>query len=47
MALTPNLQLGETNPTDSTLQYKASRLAGLTLVDAVLLSIPLAPRQGP
>ena len=32
MALTPNLQLGETNPTDSTLQYKASRLAGLTLV---------------
>lgn len=32
MALTPNLQLGETNPTDSTLQYKAGRLAALTLV---------------
>lgn len=32
MGLSPNLQLGETNPTPSTLQYKASRLAGLTLV---------------
>jgi len=32
MALTPNLQLGETNPTDSTLQYKANRLAALPLV---------------
>lgn len=32
MALTPNLQIGETNPTSSTLQYKANRLAGLTLV---------------
>lgn len=30
--LSPNLQFGETNPTPSTLQYKASRLAGLTLV---------------
>ena len=32
MGLTPNLQIGETNPTDSTLQYKASRLAALPLV---------------
>ena len=30
--LSPNLQYGETNPTSSTLQSKASRLAGLTLV---------------
>lgn len=30
--LTPNLQLGETNPTSSTLQYEAERLQGLTLV---------------
>lgn len=30
--LSPNLRLGETNPTDSTLQYKADRLAGLILV---------------
>lgn len=32
MGLSPNLQIGETNPTDSTLQFKASRLAALPLV---------------
>lgn len=32
MGLAPNLQIGETNPTDSTLQFKASRLAALPLV---------------
>ena len=32
MGLTPNLQIGETNPTDSTLQFKAGRLAALPLV---------------
>lgn len=32
MGLGTNLQLGETNPTTSTLQYKAERLAGVPLV---------------
>lgn len=32
MGLPPNLLAGETNPTPSTLQFKASRLAGLPLV---------------